>query len=415
MYIILAYAKIILVINLQFTNIEQAINFVSNRRNFQHGFAHFARFMASINDPQDQFKSVHIAGTNGKGSVTNYLKDILRHSGYKVGTFTSPHLISHLDRIRINDEWISPSAFLYYLNKYLDDIIKWELSMFEIDMLIMSTYFRDQQVDIAIVETGLGGRLDSTNVLHHPLADAIVTIGYDHMDRLGDTLEKIAKEKAGIIKKNAQVIIGKMDPWLENVIMAKARCNHIHHNVYEFQGDTLWVDGRGYKFTNKALYQRHNLAMALNIAKNLPGFVIKYDGLSAVLAKSNWAGRFEIMQEDPLIIIDGAHNLPGIMELKRSITALDQPFNIIFAALRDKDPLSLVRELEPIADELIVTQFPFYRCCPIEDYPDKYAKFADFTAAIEQGIKMKKPLLICGSLYFISDVRNYLLKKCHIC
>lgn len=415
MYNILTYAKILLVINLQFTDIEQAIAFVTKRHNFQHGLAHFACYMASIDDPQDQFKSVHIAGTNGKGSVTNYLKDILRHSGYKVGTFTSPHLINHRDRIRINDEWIDPSSFLYYLNKYLDDIIKWELSMFEIDMLIMSAYFKDQQVDIAIVETGLGGRLDSTNVLHHPLVDAIVTIGYDHMDRLGNTLEKIAQEKAGIIKKDAQVVIGTMEPWLKMAIMAKAQCNHIHHNVYTYLDDTLWVAGQGYKFTSKALYQRHNLAMALNIARILPGFALKYEGLAAVLAKSNWAGRFEIMQEEPLIIIDGAHNLPGIRELKRSLMAYDQPFNIIFAALRDKDPLALIKELEPVAAELIVTQFPFYRCCPIANYPDKYLKFLDFKDAIAHGITMKKPLLICGSLYFISEARNYLLKKCHNC
>lgn len=401
-------------IKLYFTDIEKAITFVTNRHNYHHGFEHFAKYMASIGNPQDQFRSIHIAGTNGKGSTTNYLKDILRHSGYKVGTFTSPHLISHLDRIRIDDKWIMADTFLFYLNEYLDDILKFELSMFEIDMLIASLYFKDEKVDIAIIETGLGGRLDSTNVLNYPLVDAIVSIGYDHMDRLGNTLEKIAREKAGIIKKDAKVVIGNMPKYLEDVIKAYAKNNHIFNNNYEFNLDKLIVDGKAYPFNSKALYQRHNMAMALNIVRILSDFKINYDGLDEVLLKSSWAGRFEILDNYLPIIIDGAHNQLGIRALISSLQEYDKEFNIIFAAMKDKEPLKLLEDLKVIAKRIIVTKIDMERCEKLDAYPDMYFKYADFKEAIDFGISLKEPLVICGSLYFISDARKYLLEKANL-
>ncbi|MCI5772941.1 MAG: Mur ligase family protein [Erysipelotrichaceae bacterium] len=395
---------------MQFINIDEALAFVTNRHNFKHGLAHFKAYMAKIGNPQDQLRVVHIAGTNGKGSVTNYLKDILVHSGYKVGTFTSPHLISHLDRIRINGNWIEETAFLKYLNHYIDDIIAWDLSMFEIDMVIMCRYFLDQQVDIAIIETGLGGRLDFTNIFKQPMVDAIVTIGFDHTDRLGDTLEKIASEKAGIIQKGAKVVIGDMPLYLKKVIMAYAKDNVIYHNEHSYHEGQVWVGKKGYSLASKAFYQRHNLAMALNIARHLQDFKIKEAGLNEALLKSNWAGRFEIMQQQPLIIIDGAHNVSGINALKLSLTSYQQRFNILFAGLKDKDPVQLVSILEDVAQEIIVTQFPFYRCLNVEAYPDKYRKFYKYEDALAYVLAQNNPLVICGSLYFISEARAYLTK-----
>ena len=401
-------------IKLYFTDIEKAITFVTNRHNYHHGFEHFAKYMASIGNPQDQFRSIHIAGTNGKGSTTNYLKDILRHSGYKVGTFTSPHLISHLDRIRIDDKWIMADTFLFYLNEYLDDILKFELSMFEIDMLIASLYFKDEKVDIAIIETGLGGRLDSTNVLNYPLVDAIVSIGYDHMDRLGDTLEKIAREKAGIIKKGSRVLIGNMPDYLKDVIKAYAKNNHIFYNNFEFSLNKLIVDGRAYPFVLKALYQKHNMAMALNIVRILPDFIINYNDLDKVLLKSNWAGRFEIFDDDLPIIIDGAHNQMGIDVLVNSLETYNKSFNIIFAAMKDKNPLILLEKLKKVAKRIIVTQIDMERCLKVDAYPDMYFKYVNFKEAIDFGISLNEPLVICGSLYFISDARKYLLEKANL-
>ena len=210
----------------KFNDINSAIDYVINRRNMNLGLENFKKIMSSLGNPQDDFKVIHVAGTNGKGSTISIIRDVLMFNGFKIGTFTSPHLITHQDRIRINNINISDEKFIYYLNKYYDLIEENNLSMFEIDTLIMSVYFKESNIDYGIIETGIGGRLDCTNIFNNPLVSVITTIGFDHIDRLGDTLDKIAYEKAGIIKENSNVVVGYLNDLAMKVIYDKAvSCN----------------------------------------------------------------------------------------------------------------------------------------------------------------------------------------------
>ena len=179
-----------------FVNIEEALAWIMNKRNNNYSFEHFKKVAEDFGNIQDKLKMVHVAGTDGKGSTVNYLADLLISQGFKVGTFTSPHYVTHLDRIRINGSNIPDQDFLKLLNKNYDFFIENDLSMFEMDYLLMAEYFYEEKVDYAVVEVGLGGRLDSTNIVKSPLLEIITTIGYDHMDRLGNTLTEICRENA---------------------------------------------------------------------------------------------------------------------------------------------------------------------------------------------------------------------------
>ena len=193
-----------------FTEVDQALEWVMSRHGHSHDPEEMKQILAEAGSPQNTFGTVHAAGTNGKGSFVNYLSDILISQGRKTGMFTSPHLISHLDRIRIDGKWIPGETFMAYLNRYYDLITEQNLSMFEIDVLIAFSWFRDEHVDIAVIECGLGGRYDSTNVLDKPELSVITTVGFDHMERLGDTLGKIAWQKAGIIRDDSRILAGNI-------------------------------------------------------------------------------------------------------------------------------------------------------------------------------------------------------------
>lgn len=388
-----------------FNNIDDAITFVCSRRKVKHGLEVFKKIMENLGNPQDSYLSIHVAGTNGKGSVTWYLKDILEHSGYKCGTFTSPHLIAHQDRIRINGQWIDDDFFLRTLNEYYDIIIENELSMFEIDMMIASLYFKKQNVDIAIFECGIGGRLDITNVLNHPLACVIVSVGYDHMDMLGDSLESIAQEKAGIIKPQAKVFVGKMEKKLQSIIRDKTMDGIVYENNYKIIDDLMIVGDLIVNVSNKVDYQCHNLALALNVIDNID-LNINKEGLAKVLEDSVWAGRFEKVCEKPLVIIDGAHNKQGINALLNEISKEEDKYVVLFAGLKDKNVNELCAMLKPYASKLVVTEFDFYRCQRVEDYVDVEYKFKNYKDALAFVMMMDKKVLICGSLYFISEIRK---------
>lgn len=394
-----------------FTNIDDALNYVMNRTNRNKGLDNFKEVMHLLNDPQDHFKSVHIAGTNGKGSCTHFIQKMMSACGYKVGTYTSPFLVSHLDRIRIDDKWIDATDFLYYVNKYYDLIEKYDLSMFEIDTLIMSEYFKDQQVDLAVIEVGLGGRLDSTNILSYPLIDMIVSIGFDHMDRLGDTLEKIAIEKCGIIKKDATVIVGRVDDDVLKVIEERAKDNELIYNNYLDKGNGIVFDGVYYDLNGKALYQKHNMGMALNAMKVLSRYYeIDLKILKDVLENCIWEGRFEKVCDDPVVILDGAHNSHGMKALIETIDNYDEEFCVVFAGLKDKNVNELVKLFNGHVKKIIITQFDYYRCLNIDGYDDDYLKFEDYHEAVEYALSNYDHILICGSLYFISEVRKVFVK-----
>ena len=393
-----------------FTNTDDAISWITSRRNDNYSFEHFKSVVHEFGDPQDELYLIHIAGTNGKGSTVQYLCDLLMSQGFKVGTFTSPHLISHLDRIRIDNHNISDSAFLNILNENYEFFTQNEMSMFEMDYLIMCEYFRQENVDFAIIETGLGGRLDSTNVAEHTRLSIITSIGYDHMDRLGNTLEEICVEKCGIIKKGSKVLCGHLNESCIDIVKKTAEergsefylldeYEDLGNRTFSFHNDT-------YRLSSYASYQLHNASLALNayeiIAQDCD-IKTDHEKLKEALKLSNWHCRFEIVKENPRVILDGAHNIHGVNALVESFDRFDGSKCIIFSALKRKEYRKMLEVLEKHCDKLIITGFPGSGVIDLKEFDD-HDTDEDYIHAIHEAMKTYDNVLICGSLYFMSEV-----------
>jgi len=387
------------------------------------GFDHFKLAMTECGNPQNEIPCVHIAGTNGKGSTVNYLRSILQSAGYRIGTFTSPHLIVHNDRIRINDVYISDERLLAYGNRFYDFIEANNLSMFEIDMLFASHYFKEEKVDLALYEVGLGGRLDATNIVS-PILSIITTIGFDHMELLGNTLKLIAGEKAGIIKDKVPVLTA--EPKKTCLDVFETVCLSHHSPLLKLskikplkseEGLSFVYRGLPIHLSTMALYQIKNAATAVEAAYFLKtkGYDLSNEAIIAGLASAHWKGRFEKVSDDPFIILDGAHNSHGIAALKESVKRLPQPIFVVFSALKDKETDKMIIQMLDVTPHLIVTEFDFYRAATVDllakDFPVE--KIKDPTEAIKKGIHRSKggSLVITGSLYFISEVRQKILPK----
>jgi len=407
---------------MKFNDIQTFIDYTTNRMNKgRFSLDHFKALLESLGNPQHQLKTVHIAGTNGKGSTTNYLRAILQASGLRVGTFTSPHLEVHNDRIRINDVYISDEQLLYYGNRFAELIEENNLSMFEIDTLIAIHFFLDQDVDIALFEVGLGGRLDATNVII-PVISLITTIGFDHMDILGDTLALISMEKAGIVKEGVPLYTSEDKP--ECLDVFKQICNERNakfntikeaQNIGLKHGITFSYDQLLIHLNTSALYQVKNASLAIEGARYLSNyFEINDDNIINGLKDTQWKGRFELVSTNPHIIIDGAHNTHGVSALVESARYLPKPLVIVFSALRDKETDAMLDDLLSIADEVIVTEFEFYRAASLEMLRHgNVLAIQDNHEAIRKGIalSLNGTCLITGSLYFISQVRQTILPE----
>lgn len=323
------------------------------------------RLCAALGNPQLKFKSVHIAGTNGKGSVSHSLAAILQGAGYKTGLYTSPHLVDFRERIRINGLPISKEWVVSFTKKIKPLIDEISPSFFEITVAMAFDYFAQEQIDIAIIETGLGGRLDSTNVIT-PVLSVITNISYDHKDLLGNTLAEIATEKAGIIKPGIPVVIGEQHPETERVFFEHS----VHKNSTLHYAQSLWgmvrvkQDTRYsyYKAVNNAKmemydlhtdlqgqYQQHNLKTILTAVELLShqGWKLTVatamQALSEVKKATGLRGRWEWLQEKPMIICDVAHNTAGITEVMQQLQVLSSEGNtkrrthIITGFVKDKD------------------------------------------------------------------------------
>lgn len=303
-----------------------------------------------LGNPENKFKSVHIAGTNGKGSVSHMLASVLQCAGYKVGLYTSPHLKDFRERIKINGKMIPKNYVLDFVEKYKNDFEKIKPSFFEWTVGLAFDYFAKEKVDITIIETGLGGRLDSTNVIT-PLLSIITNISYDHQNLLGDTLEKIATEKAGIIKKNGIVIIGEKHSSAE-FIPQKAGLS-MTNKVFEKKAKEMnamllyaedFANAKNIECGLKGDYQKKNIPTVLLASEMLHpfGFAINNKavakGLKEVCKLTGLRGRWDILSKKPLIIADIAHNEAGIKEVFKQVKQTPhKKLHIVFGTVNDKD------------------------------------------------------------------------------
>ncbi len=292
-----------------------------------------------LGNPENKFKSVHIAGTNGKGSVSHMLAAILQCAGYKVGLYTSPHLKDFRERIKINEKMISKKYITKFVEKYKNDFEKIKPSFFEWTVGLAFDYFAKEKVDIAIIETGLGGRLDSTNVIT-PLLSIITNISYDHQSLLGDTLEKIASEKAGIIKKNGIVIVSEKQKETKKVFDVKSK----KENALLLFTEDFISEIKNIECGLKGNYQKKNIPTVILAAEILYqlGFEINSGdagkGLEDVIKLTGLRGRWDILSKKPLIVADIAHNEAGIKEIFKQVKTISyKNLHVVFGAVNDKD------------------------------------------------------------------------------
>lgn len=398
-----------------FKTIESAAQALMERRNMTLGIDNLISLLDVLDNPHLELQCVHIAGTNGKGSTTNYVRSGLQAAGYKVGSFTSPHLVVHNDRIRINDHMIPDDVFLRYINDSMKYWEEYSLSMFEIDMLISILYFIDEKVDYVVYEVGLGGRLDATNVII-PKVCAITNIGFDHMGILGNTIGEIAGEKAGIFKEGVPVFTTESSQEALEVFENKARSLNVElHKVrvpnYTIGNKTYTytIDDLEITLTNQGVYQVANSSLAVNILKFLG---VNNQAIKEGIESTAWAGRFEEIL--PGVYLDGAHNAMGINNLVESMKILPKPWVVVFTALADKSHSDMIALLEKVVDKVIITEFDFYRAASAKELAENHNVLieSDYKKAIEMGKSLahEGSLLITGSLYFISEARSFLLK-----
>ncbi len=319
------------------------------------------KLCAALGNPQEKFKSIHVAGTNGKGSTSHMLASILQSAGYKTGLYTSPHLKSFTERIRINGIEVSDDFIVDFVNRIQPLIGEIQPSFFEITVVMAFDYFASCNIDVAVIEVGLGGRLDSTNVIH-PVLSVITNIGWDHKDILGDTLDKIALEKAGIIKSNVPVVVSERQSEIDHIFITQS--NKLNAPIYfasdEYTAIRKEVNGlllydilkekkedlvyQGLSFPLQGFYQSKNIKGVLksiellkSIGWKIPDNALR-GGLRAVVEQTGLKGRWQILNSHPLTVCDTAHNVDGITEVVRQITAQSYlKLHIVLGLVKDKD------------------------------------------------------------------------------
>ena len=301
---------------------------------FKKDLTNISAFCGELKNPQNKFASIHVGGTNGKGSTSHIISSILQEAGYKVGLYTSPHLKNFTERIRINGEEVSRNFVVDFITNNKHFLETQQLSFFEMTVGLAFVYFATQNVDIAIIEVGLGGRLDSTNIIHPEVA-VITNIGYDHMQFLGDTLPDIAAEKAGIIKQNTPIIIGEKQDAVVDVFINKAT---------QMNADIYFASDKKYDYKSDLLgsYQEKNISTAIHAVKVLKGYVISEShftkGLKNVVQNTNFKGRWQILQYNPLAICDTAHNREGLSYVMNQLASLSfNKLHMVLGVVNDKE------------------------------------------------------------------------------
>lgn len=388
-----------------------------------------------LGDPQNKIKTIHIAGTNGKGSTSHMLAAIFQQCGYKTGLYTSPHLKDFRERIKINGEMIRHDFVISFVEKMKTFSEEIEPSFFELTFVMALEYFVQHNVDIAIVETGLGGRLDSTNVIT-PQLSVITNIGFDHMDILGDSLDKIAFEKAGIIKQDIPVVIGEVTPQTKIIFQKKAQETSSEILFAEEKvtiisikssDETLQIEvldndtkqNNNYPLDLTGLYQAKNLLTVLTALKFFKNnFLLEEENIKKALNNvkklNGLHGRWEVIHRKPLIILDVAHNVDGIQQLINQINNSSyKKLHIIFGMVKDKE-IEKVLELLPQKANYYFTRAQIPRALPEDELVDrasafhlKGSSFNEVNKALKaamQAASEEDMIIVCGSVFVVGEV-----------
>ncbi len=404
------------------------------------GLGPVTELMEILDNPQDGMKYVHITGTNGKGSTAAYIDSALRKAGYKTGLYTSPFIQRFTERIQVAGEEI-PQDDLARITERVKDAVAimngrghTSPTIFELITAVAFLYFREKNCDIVILEVGMGGRLDATNIIHDSEVSVITTIDYDHMQFLGNTLEEIAHEKAGIVKPGGSLVCYPQQPGPMEVI--RRRCEEMKADLQVVDLDAIEVvssdiDGQSYRLhgqeieiTKLGVYQIYNSAVAYTALKVLQrkGWKLTDQNILDGLRDAKWMGRLEIVHRDPLVLIDGAHNPNGVDGLVKSLKTIFPDRKLVFVAgvLADKDYLTMFREIEPLAKCFLTVTPNSHRALAGADLAAQLRadgfeaeNFATVPEAVEAAMDRYPEDVICafGSLYYIGDVRTYMTEQ----
>lgn len=421
----------------------EALDYINDKNKYgsRLGLASIGKLLELLDNPQEDLKFIHIAGTNGKGSTSSYLAHCIKEAGYDVGLFTSPYLERFNERIQINGMDIPDEALgriTSLVKVAADKMVEEGLdhpTTFEIITAIAFIYFKEENPDYVVLEVGLGGRYDSTNIISHSLASVITTIAIDHVVELGDTLDKIAYQKAGIIKEKGLVISYPQKEDAKNVIEEVAR--EMDAELYFSTVDGVKVieetdygsifnyyyDGEELINTKISMigeYQIYNASLAITTL-----MVLRKKGLIDItneeilngLLKTKWKGRLEVLKRNPTFLIDGAHNLQGVKHLKKALELFDYENLILgIGILKDKDVNHMIETLVPMAHKVITTEVDMPRKLDAYDLAEKVKKYhkevfveKNIKSAIEKSFEIagENDLIVFGgSLYLIGEVRT---------
>ncbi|MBC8060767.1 MAG: bifunctional folylpolyglutamate synthase/dihydrofolate synthase [Clostridiaceae bacterium] len=429
-------------------NYKEAMNYIKNTEKFgrNYGLSRTEKILELLDNPHKELKCIHIAGTNGKGSISAMLNSILIQAGNKVGMYTSPYLEVFEERIQINSENIKENSLSFVVTevkKAVDEVIKLGYehpTEFEIITCAALLYFRNEKVDFAVIEVGLGGRLDSTNVIH-PILSIITSISYDHMQVLGETIKEITIEKAGIIKNKVPVVLYPQEFEVESII--ENTCFEKNSSLIKVRRDSIeFFSVNGKKYTQVihvktykdeydielSLLGSHQLLncstvlTAVELLKEL-GIKIEKSHILFALKSVKWIGRLEVMNKTPLIVIDGAHNIDGINKLVESVEKYFKYDNLILVLgiLADKQVEDMIKVIAPLASKIIAVTPHSERgslavelkkvilkynenCDAIENYSQAYEKALSYSNSGDI-------ILFSGSLHMIGDMRKIIKAK----
>jgi len=421
------------------TEYDEALRWLFKLQRFgvKLGLDNVRELLSHLGDPHKKFRSVHVAGTNGKGSVCTFLSSALKEAGYKVGMYTSPHVLRYNERTQINGEEITDERMMEYIEKIrpiaermAEESAVNHPTFFEFTTAIGFSYFADEDVDITVVEVGMGGRLDATNLIAPEVA-VITHLALEHTEHLGKTLERIAKEKAGIIKPGVPVISAEENPVVRRICEERGCELTIVKEQYPYErisfdtsGQRMWIGDPEQEFEIRLLgaYQLQNAATAYAVIDLLRKgeYDVPDEAVRRGFARAKWPARLEVVRQKPTVIIDSSHNPDGMRNLKDALLEITKNDHITFVVgvMSDKDVSTMLEAIAPVAGRIICSKPGYWRAMDPEDIGREARRFVDdvevvpsVPEAIERAVSLSDDddvVCITGSVFMAGDATRYL-------